>query len=700
MSTRNLFLPLTLIAALHATAPAIVLSQENNDNPEQLAPISITATRNPIRTFEYPGMVSVIGGEAIHAGQPSTSDDILRAVPNLEFTGGPRRSGETPSLRGFDGPDIVILLDGARQNFGAAHDGRFFLDPSLLREVEVLRGPASSLYGSGGTGGVIEFRTVDARDLLAADESAGVTVTVGHQSVNDERSATFLGYARPTMALDFIGAVTKRESGDIQLGDGNALTDTEDDILSALIKGGWDFNEHHRLESSLQRFANDAKEPNNGQGAGGADIVAKDIRADNWRLAYRYTNPAAALLDLDIVAYRTETQADERRLDANGAGPVGELLRRDMDTTGLRIDNRSRLPSAHGIATTFTYGGEIYRDEQDGAAGEGERDGVPDAEADYRGLFAQAEMVIGEPLGMLPGDLSIVAGLRHDSFEMSSPIAANAPRDSERSPRLSASYLPTDWLMFFASYAEAFRAATLDERFLTGTHFVIPIGPGATIVNRFIPNPELRPQRTETLEIGGGLTFENVFSQDDLLEFKAAYFETEGEDFIDLGVNQPAPFTDCNPFIAGACDGTTTSVNVARAILRGVEIESGYENPRLRITLALSTLNGKNEDTGQKLGVLTPPQLHLDTALKWPAHDTRLGWRLHAADEFDDVNSPDEQRAGYAVHDFYFAWTPGRSIRLDLGIDNAFDKAYSRVFTGATEAGRNIKATLRYDIQW
>ena len=98
--------------------------------------------------------------------------------------------------------------------------------------------------------------------------------------------------------------------------------------------------------------------------------------------------------------------------------------------------------------------------------------------------------------------------------------------------------------------------------------------------------------------------------------------------------------------------------------------------------------------------MLTPPQLHLDTALKWPAHDTRLGWRLHAADEFDDVNSPDEQRAGYAVHDFYFAWTPGRSIRLDLGIDNAFDKAYSRVFTGATEAGRNIKATLRYDIQW
>ena len=693
-------LPLILVTALHTTAPSTASAEESDETRVHLAPISVTATRNPVRTFEYPGMVSVVGGEAIRAGQPSTSDDVLRAVPNLEFTGGPRRTGETPSLRGFDGPDIVILLDGARQNFGAAHDGRFFLDPSLLREAEVLRGPASSLYGSGGTGGVIEFRTVDARDLLAPDESAGVAITVGHQSVNDERSATLLGYARPTVALDFLGAVTKRESGDIKLGDGNTLTDTEDDILSVLIKGGWDLGEHHRLESALQRFANDAKEPNNGQGAGGADIVAKDIRSDNWRLAYRYANPDAALLDLDIVAYRTTTQADERRLDANGAGPVGELLKRDVETTGLRVDNRSRLRGANGIATTLTYGGEIYRDEQDGAAGAGERDGVPDADADYRGFFAQAEMVIGEPLGIVPGDLSIIAGLRHDSFEMSSPIAANVPRDSELSPRLSASYLPTDWLMFFASYADAFRAATLDERFLTGTHFVIPIGPGATIINRFIPNPDLRPQRTETLEVGGGLTFENVFSQDDLLEFKAAYFETEGEDFIDLSVNQPTPFTDCNPFIAGACDGTTTNVNVARAILRGTEIESAYENPRLRITLALSTLSGKNEDTGQKLGALTPPQLHLDTALKWPAYHTRLGWRVHAADEFDDVDSPEERRAGYAVHDVYFAWTPGRSVRLDLGIDNAFDRAYSRVFTGATEAGRNIKVSLRYDMHW
>ncbi len=133
--------------------------------------ISVTATRNPIKAFEYPGMVSVIGREGIQTRQPSTPDDILKFVPNVEFTGGPRRTGETPSIRGFSGPDVIVMFDGARQNFGSAHDGRFFIDPSLLKSVEVLRGPASSLYGSGGTGGIIEFRTMGAADFLAPGET-------------------------------------------------------------------------------------------------------------------------------------------------------------------------------------------------------------------------------------------------------------------------------------------------------------------------------------------------------------------------------------------------------------------------------------------------------------------------------------------------------------------------------------------------
>lgn len=129
-----------------------------------LPTVSVTATRSPMEAFDYPGMVTVIGRGEMDRLQPASPGDVLRFVPNVEFLGGPRRTGEVSTIRGFSGPDVIVLLDGTRQNFGSAHDERMFIAPSLLTSAEVLRGPASSLYGSGGPGGVIELRTLKASD--------------------------------------------------------------------------------------------------------------------------------------------------------------------------------------------------------------------------------------------------------------------------------------------------------------------------------------------------------------------------------------------------------------------------------------------------------------------------------------------------------------------------------------------------------
>ncbi|HIC81186.1 MAG TPA: TonB-dependent hemoglobin/transferrin/lactoferrin family receptor [Kiloniellaceae bacterium] len=673
--------------------------------PVQMDAISVTATRNPIRAFEYPGMVTVIDREQIQTLQPSTPDDVLRFVPNVEFTGGPRRTGEVPSIRGFDGPDVVVLFDGARQNFGSAHDGRFFIDPSLLKQVEVLRGPASSLYGSGGTGGVIEFRTVDAGDLLAPGETLGASVSAGYQSVNRERLGTFTAYTTPMEGLDLIGSFTKRDSGSIELGDGSELDATDDDILSGLVKGSYGFADHHRIEGSVVSFTNDAEEPNNGQDPDADDVVDKDIRSTTYRAAYSYKNPDDNLFDLDFLTYYTDSQADEIRLDDLGLGPTGEVLKRDVDTIGFRLDNRSRVEFAEDIVTTFTYGGEFYRDEQDGAAGSGERDGVPDADADFYGIYAQAEITVTEPFGVIPGDLLIIPGIRYDDFSVSSSIADGDTSEDEISPRIGVSYLPNDWLMVFANYAHAFRAPTFDELFLTGLHFEITgLPPGASAINRFVPNPDLKPQTTRTIEFGGGLDFDSIFTRNDRFQVKASHFRIWGDDFIDLSVNQPAPFAECNPFIPGDCDGTTEVDNVAEAELWGTEVEASYEIDRFLFSFGFSTIDGEDADTGDKLGLLTPDQYTLNTAVKLPEIDSIVGWRLLVADTFDKVNEPDEERSGYAVNDFYFAWQPSNGLlkgfRLDLGVDNAFDKNYERVFTGSKEAGRNFKGLVSYALNW
>lgn len=698
---RTIQLTLLLAGAGIAAMPGHAQT-DTRDGAGYLAPVSVTATRNPIKSFEYPGMVTVIGREAIDAAQASSVDDLLKSVPGVEFTGGPRRTGETPSIRGLSGPDVVLLFDGTRQNYGSAHDGRFFIDPSLLKQVEVLRGSASSLYGSGGTGGVIEFHTVEAADLLASGERFGAMASGGYQHVNEERLGALSAYGRPLPGLDLVASITRRASSAIELGNGQTLTNTEDDIVSGLAKASYGFADHHRLEGSYMAFRNDAVESNNGQGAGGTDAVEKDITTATTRVAYSFDDPDNRWLDLDLVAYSVATRNDETRLDGNGAGPRGEVLRRDVDTYGLRLDNRSRLDLGRSIAATFTYGGEIYRDEQDGAAGAGERDGVPDAEADTVGLFAQAELAMAKPFGVIPGDVLIIPGIRFDDYETSSAIGVDNS-DSQVSPRLGLSYLPNDWLLLFGNYGEAFRAPTFDELYLTGNHFTIPLG-ATTVINRFVSNPNLRPQTTRTVEYGVGLTFDDAFAPNDLLQVKVSRYHTDGEDFIDTQVTQPALFTACNPFIPGNCDGTTTNINVPNASLRGTEVEASYENHRLLLSAGYATISGRNDDTGARLGVLTPDQYTLHAALKVPEYDVIAGWRAIVADDFDEVNTAAEERAAYDVHDVYVSWQPRqapiRGIRVDLGVDNLFDEDYSRTFTGAAEPGRNYKAAVRYQLNW
>lgn len=660
--------------------------------------ISITATRSPMAAFEYPGMVTVVGREQIDTTMPSTPDDILRWVPNVEFVGGPRRTSEAPSIRGFSGPDVIVTIDGARQNFDSGHDGRFFIDPSLLREVEVLRGAASSLYGSGGTGGVIELRTVRAEDMLKSGQTTGVRITGGYQTANHEPMTSVTAFGRPDENVDVVASMTLRRSGSIRLGDGSKLDQTDDDILAGLAKVGVDLAEHHAVEASFQRFNNEAVEPNDGRAVSG-DLVEKDITADTIRLAYRYNDPADSLFDIDATVYYTNFVADELRLDTLGGGPVGELLTRDVETHGFRLDNRSRLMLSEAAGLTITTGAEGYRDEQNGAAGSSVRGGVPNAKADFFGVYGQAELAWTEPFGALPGDVLLVSGLRYDRYGASSDLGADND-DQALSPRVGLSYLPTGWSLLFASYAEAFRAPTINEIYLSGVHFEIP---GMGIVNRFIANPDLRPQTTRTVEFGAGLDFRGVVRPGDRVQIKGTHFIVRGKDFIDLEVNQPFP-PACSVFIPGDCDGTTRSVNVADARLHGNEIEASYEDNRIRLELGFSDIDGENRNTGEKLGILTPPQMTLHAALKLPEMDSVVGWRMLAADEFDKVNEDDERRAGYAVHDVYFSWRPSSArlpgLEVNFGVQNIFDKAYSRVYTDALEPGRNYTALVSYTLAW
>ena len=708
MARRSLLLSAAALALVAGPAVAEEVPAEEEQREEV---ITVYGTSNPLPVFDYPGQVTVISRDTLELIQPSAMSDLLRDVPGLEFSGGPRRTGETPSIRGLGRENVLVLLDGARQSFSSAHDGSFFLDPELVRSAEVVRGPASALYGSGAVGGVLAFETVSAADLLREGESFGGRLRTAYQSVNEEWLGSATVYGK-TGNLDALASLGFRQSGDIALGSGVDLP-SDDEITTGLIKLGYQFTDALSGEVAWQKFNNTAVEPNNGQGTlgtGDATLdrdVDKDITSELWRGALRY-NPSSDLVDAKLTVYQSTTGVDE--FDAT----VPRTTLREIETSGVSLRNASRFLLGP-VETTLTVGGDWYEDSQtgtDSTATGGIRGGVPNGSAEFTGVFVQAEAELERPFG-LPGRLIVIPGIRHDSFKSSSDLSPDEASDEKVSPRIGASYAPVEWLRLYGSYAEGFRAPSINELYLDGVHFSVPhptlfnpgLGQFVFVNNNFVPNADLKPESSETVEVGFGLDFRNVLTQEDRFQGKLSYFESDVSDLINLTVDftyDPTCFVGPSFFPCTA--GTTNSANIAGASLEGWEAEASYDAPLWFARTTLSTIDGTDTTTGEDLGTLTPDRLTLDTGLKLTGWNARVGTRIQVADEFErralsgGSLAVAERRAGYVVLDLYGSWRPefAPSLRIDAGIDNILDHDYDRVFAGVSEPGRNFKIALSW----
>lgn len=670
--------------------------------------VTIYGTSNPLPVFDYPGQVTVVDRDALETLAPSSISDALRDVPGLDFAGGPRRTGELPTIRGLSGQNVLILLDGARQSFTSAHDGRFFVDPELIGTAEVVRGPASALYGSGAVGGVLAFESVDAADLLAEDEVWGARARIGYQSVNEESLASITAYTRQG-AFDGVASFAIRQSGDIELASGADLP-SDDDIQTALVKGSYAITDALTVEGSWQRFSNTAIEPNNGQGTAGTGDgildrnVEKDITTDTFRLGVNYNPESNDWVDLGFTAYQTSSDVDE--FDAT----LPRTTVRDIETTGVSLRNASRF-SFGPADTTLTVGGDWYKDEQTGTDDEtmdGTRGGVPNGESEFMGVFAQIEAIIDTDAGQFV----VIPGVRFDSFESTSSIAPDQDNsDDAVSPRFAASLAPqgAEWLRLFGSYAEGFRAPSINELYLDGIHFSIPhpvlfnpaAGSFVLSPNNFIPNPDLVPEETQTVEFGAGVDFKKIFVESDRFQAKVSYFETEADELINLSVNvAPAATCFAPPFFEPCNWGTSESANVDNAELEGWEGELHYDSDRFFARASFSSIEGTNLADGSDLGSLTPDRTAVNLGLKVPELNALIGARVQHASDFEQ-RVPDgtggftlqDERDGYMVVDLYATWRPEmvEGLRLDVGVDNVFDEDYARVFAGVSEPGANFK---------
>ncbi len=694
-----------------ALAAQAQTASDGTDSPDADDTVTVYATTNPIPVFDYPGQVTVITREDVETFAPSSISDMLRDVPGVDFAGGPRRTGEAPSIRGLSGENVLILLDGARQSFISAHDGRFFLDPDLVATAEAVRGPASALYGSGAVGGVLAFETVDAADLLRPGETFGARFRAGYQSVNEETLATATAFGA-SGGFDGLASIGLRQSGDISLADGTDLR-SDDDIQSLLLKGGYQFTEAFSADASWQRFQNTAIEPNNGQGVGttGDPLldrdVEKDIETDSYRVGLKF-DPMSNLINTSFTAYSSTTGVDE--FDES----TSRSALREIKTSGASIRNASRFDTENST-TIFTIGADYYEDEQTGHdtdTANGTRGGVPNANTQFTGIFAQLETEFDTAIGQF----ILIPGVRYDEFESSSESAPAGSSDDSVSPRFAASYGPNDWFRVFGSYSEGFRAPSVNELYLDGIHFSVPhpilfnpaMGQFVFVNNEFVPNPNLMPEKSETIEFGVGFNFEDLATPGDRLQAKVSAYNNKVDDLVNLAVNfNYDPTCFAAPAFFPCTAGTTNSANVDAAEFDGVEAELVYDSDSIYTRASYASIDGKIVGTGADPFSTTPDRLAVDFGVKLPAYRARIGSRVQVADEFDRYVSDgaggltlSERRPGYVALDLYASWRPAfnASLRIDVGVDNILDHRYDRVFEGVTEPGRNFKIAASWQI--
>ena len=661
---------------------------------ENVDVITVTATKTERNAFSTPTAVAVIDQEEIEQFIPSSFKDVLEGTPGLSIQGGARRIAEEPSIRGFSDQQLVLRLDGARQNFDQSHRGRFFVDPALIKRVEVIRGSASSLYGSGAIGGVLSLETKGAKDLLREGQDIGARASAGFQSNGDEFFVSGGVYGQADK-IDILANVVYREVfHDLIDGAGNPIVDSQDRIFNGHTKVGFEPTENQRFEINADFFDGNGLNPTASDDVSSATtVVDRNTKSYNIRGNYSYNNPDEPLVDLRAVFHYGDVRTEENRI-FDGRADIS-----NFESYGIDIHNTSRFTAPdENIVFALTYGFEYFKDKQDGTRDGEDRIEFPDAERSFAAGYAQLEV------DLFDGAVSIIPGIRYDSLDLTSNGTFPSRDESDVTPRVSVGVTPIDQIYLWGSYSEAFRAPTLTELYNDGVHFAVPngFGPNTLVVNQFEPTPSLAAEQAKSWEIGVRFRETDIGENGDNFVIGVNYFKTDVKNFVDTVVTyvdpmKPPQFTP--PFGPMTFFGTTQNVN-AQAEIDGFEGELRYESSLFEFSFTGFTANGVNPLTEVGLASIAPNSMTLSLIGKMQDIGLRYGSRLTITGAQEDVPEDSVTTDGYQTVDLFASWSPVDGVFentvFSFAIDNVFNEDFSIHPTVIKQPGRSFRFNIAH----
>ncbi|HTV69581.1 MAG TPA: TonB-dependent receptor, partial [Rhizobiaceae bacterium] len=548
--------------------------QAHAQDVTELETIIVTSTRTGEDPFEtLSGSTGISRDRLQLEAQGGSVSEIVTLIPGMTTQTTAQDPGTGINIRGMqDFGRVNVMIDGARQNFqknGHEANGTFYVDTEMLSKVDVTRGPASSIYGSGAIGGVVNFGTITADDLLEDGEQLAARLKTAYHYNGSGPLLHGQAAWQPSEAFDLTVAGTWKQIGDYTSGGGRTINSGEG-LLSGLAKARIRPTDDQEITFSALRYLNSWESDNTRK---------TDVAADTYSAGYRYTPEDSDFWDFTAKIYHTGTDLSQ----AEFAGPdIGESRSFEIGTTGVDVFNTSRFDTG-AVGHELTYGGDFFRDRVDTDDPTGTSDDLtPSGNRLAWGAFVQDHVRFDEWL-------EVLGALRYDSYSMRSDAVSSG--GGRLSPKITIGVTPWEPVTFYGTYAEGYRAPALTEMFIDGLH------PPPVSAGRFFPNPNLRPEIARTIEAGVNLRFDDAFAEGDSLRLKAGVFRNDVDDYID------------QVFVMFPIPGGYQYQNVAKARVEGIEIEASYDAGNVFGGLAIHLVEGTNLITGDPLQKVPPHRL-------------------------------------------------------------------------------------------
>ena len=685
----------------------------------ELDSINVIATRDPSRFAYTPEKQSK---DSLLSKQATSVADALEDIPNVDIRGGSRSIAQKPNIRGLSDNRVVQVIDGVRQNFDLAHRGSYFLPMSLIQEIEVIKGPSSSLWGSGALGGVVAMRTPNALDLLKNNDKFGVKIRQGYQTANN-LSETDASVFAANDKFDVLISGFYNNADNLRIGKGNKLNNTAYKQFGGLAKFGWQINDANRVELSHRETRFKQTAPGNNEAKneltneqiiekineyhnplnnfppkakpslkefysgvttrfGSVSYLSDQQIPDQSTVFNYYLTPDNPYLNTHIALYNNKTIEKEQR-KVSGVKDQTKLT-----TRGINLRNSSELSHI-----SFVYGVDYMRDKISTERGTNNSDAQFRAEpynanSNTTGVYLIAHIpLFGEKLLLSPS-------VRYDHYDTSSKTVKY--KDKHLSPATKLTWKVTNWLDFSAKYNEAFRAPSMQERFVSGSHFGANVA-NRYLVNKFVANPNLRPETAKNKEITANLHFDSLFKQGDKFKIEATYFRNDVKDFINLKI-----FNDANAKTNGALLPTKSQYqNITNARLSGIELQAQYQTERLTLFTNYGSTKGRDKDSGEALSNIAASKIGVGADYALVKDKFTVGATItHYAAQHRVPKDHAVTYPSYILTDLRATYAPlkgeWKNLRLDFALENLFDRKYQPAFSLMEGTGRNAKISAVY----